>query len=51
MQMVSAFKMPDILPLYVPARRFGFEGHIKTLNRKVMTIHRLLIAIELSLPN
>jgi hypothetical protein len=45
------FKTVDFLSLSLPARRFGFERHIKTLNQRIMTIHRLPIAIEHPLAN
>ena len=40
-----------ILPLSTPAKRFRFERYVKTLSQRIMTIHRLLIAIEHALPN
>jgi len=39
------------LPLSAPAKRFRFEGYIKTLSQKIITTCRLLIAIEHALRN
>ena len=39
------------MPLSAPAKRFRFERHSKTLSQRIMTTHRLLIAIEHALPN
>jgi hypothetical protein len=39
------------MPLSVPAKKFRFEGHIKTLRQRIMATYRLLIAIEHALTN
>ena len=39
------------MPLSVPAKRFRFERHIKTLSQRIITTYPLLIAIEHALPN
>ena len=41
----------DSLPLYAHSERFRSGRDIKTLNQKIMTTYRLLIAIEHALPN
>jgi hypothetical protein len=46
----ASSRWPHILPLSAPAKRFRFEGHIKTLSHRIMTTYRLLIAIEHVLP-
>ncbi|MGZ3937072.1 MAG: hypothetical protein ACXVMS_18950, partial [Flavisolibacter sp.] len=48
---ICALENAHILPLSVPAKRFQFERHIKTLSQRIITTYRLLIAIEHALPN
>jgi len=40
-----------ILPRCAPFQRLRFAKHIKVLSERIMTTHRLLIAVEYALPN